>query len=472
MIVSTIDLGEDATRAAGEAQRALALGETDRARERFGVAGGILEAKMRSLRQQPDKHLTRFLAASQYYHGGNYQRALELARHVETHFLPVEVRPLFDQFFRDVKERADPGYQVGVQNRLRMHLSRKEYEASLEILRDHPYCVPQPQLASLRASCYEYLRDWHAAAIFYADALRQRPEDPELIFSTAGYPLSLAGSGDLTEAWRYVEYQLRLLPHAVTFITASLIRFHQASQATEEETRKQLLAEQLGYFEKGWQDFQRLSDKLQRHQDLRRYMVLGFEVAALALQRSGNSARARELCDEAIVFDPQAYGPRTLRGTITYPGEGAVADFREAIRLGEPSYYPFYYLANRCLVEGDLVQALSWIRQALERRPSRRIAAQLYFWFAVAQRSLGANRDEILELLRKAASLEPENEFLARDIRRLEESIDDPSAIKTSEWVNGQITPALDEYPGTYGTIVLQGRAQRDPASWELAGAS
>jgi tetratricopeptide (TPR) repeat protein len=472
IITSPIDLDEDASRAAGEAQRALTLGETDRAREHFGVAGDILERKIASLRKQPDKHFARFLAASQYYHGGNYQKARELARQVEKRFLPVEAQPLFEQFFRDVKERADPGYEVGVRNRLQFHLTRKEYETCLEILRDHPYSVSQAQLAYSRAFCYEHLRDWPAAAIFYADAIRQLPEDPELLFSTAGVPLSLAGSGDLAEAWRYVEYQLEALPNAVTFITASLIRFHQAPQARDEETRSHLLAEQVEYVEKGWQHFQRLPDNLRRHQDLRRYMVLGFEVAALALERSGNPARAREFCDEAIAFDPQVSGPWTLRGTMTYPGQEATADFLEAIRLGEPNYYPFYFLAHARLVEGDLVQAVSWIRQALERRPSRKIAVQLYFWLAIAQRSLGANRDEVLELLQKACSLDPENELLQRDIRRLEDSIDDPSAIDPSEWVTRQITPALDDHPVLHEAMLLQGRAHRDPASWELAHAS
>jgi hypothetical protein len=51
-----------------------------------------------------------FLAASQYYRGGHYQKALALARKVQQRMLPDEVARLFPAFWRDVQDRASPDY--------------------------------------------------------------------------------------------------------------------------------------------------------------------------------------------------------------------------------------------------------------------------------------------------------------------------------------------------------------------------
>jgi tetratricopeptide (TPR) repeat protein len=422
MILSGINAGAEATRAGAEGQAALSVGETDRAKARFGQAGKILAAKVAGHRKQPDKHLSRFLAASQYYQGGHYQKALDLSRKVEAKFLPVEARPLFEKFLRDVKDRAAPGYADVVRKQLTAHWLRKDYEAILTTLQDHPYVINQSGMAYMRASCCERLGDYHGAAVFFADAVKTAPDNAAVLFTAAGYPLRLVGNGELDEAWKYVSYQLKATPNAITFLTASNIRFHQAHKADGQEETGKLLGESVRYFEQAWRLFQQFPAQVRDSMDLREYMILGFEIAALSLNQIGDSARALDVCSVAVSFAPNAYGPKTVRGIITYPDKEAVADFRRAIELGDPSYYAYYYLAHTSMVSGDYEAATSLCQQALQHAPSRRIEAQLHFWLSIAQQHLGAELEVVRRLLQRAIELDPDNPLPRHHLEAVEAS--------------------------------------------------
>jgi len=154
-----------ATLAVAEAQSALAAGDTPHARKMYGAAARLLANKIATPRQS-DKHLFRFLAASQYYHGGLYRKALHLCRRVEQRLLPDEVRHLFPKFFHDVKSRAAPSYEKRVREELLNLLTRQENSRILEKLQEHPYVLQPGILALLRAHACENLGNFPAAAIF------------------------------------------------------------------------------------------------------------------------------------------------------------------------------------------------------------------------------------------------------------------------------------------------------------------
>jgi tetratricopeptide (TPR) repeat protein len=460
IIITDIDLGQEASRMAAEGQAALNVGETDRAREKFGEAGDLLQARIVGRRKAKEKHYVRFLAASQYYHGGHYAKARELARQVERRHLPAEAQTLFDKFIRDVNERADPGYEPGVRKQLHDSWLRGEYDVILKVLREHPYVLRQARLAYYRANCLENVKDYPAAAVFFADAIRWTPDDPELIYAPAEIPLVLAGRGKLEEAWNYVECQLKEIPHAITFITASIVRFHQANKATHAEEGQVYHREQFDYHREAWRRFQQLPPLFRDHPDLRDYMANCFEMTALGLHWAGDKAQAVEVCDAAIDFAPAAYGPRTIRAMITYPGEQALADCREAIKLGEPSYYPYYYLAHAALVTGDEAVAGSWCREALEHQPSRRIEAQLWVWLAVAETQMGKKAEDVRALLQKAQALDPGD----LDIRRIAGELERSLSITLPDYLQSWGKTAQEtfrvEYPSLQEARVLQQREQ------------
>jgi tetratricopeptide (TPR) repeat protein len=319
-------------------------------------------------------------------------------------------------------------------------------------------------LAFLRSLCCERLKDYRAASVFLAVAVKgRREDDPRVLFNAAGYPLSLGARGDPDEAWRHVQYQLKETPSAATYLTASLIRSHQASRALDAEQRRLLFEEQIGYFEEGRRRFQQLPDAIQHSQNLRDILVLCFESAAMALSRWENPQRARAVSDEAVAFAPKAYGARTVRGLITYPEEDAVKDFRESVRLGDQHYHPYYYLAHASLAAKDFESAESWCQQALRRRPRREAEAQLRLWLAIALYHLSSREDEILYQLAMARELDPSNSSINHDLRSLEEQLAMPPEIRAE--------PDLDYLTTQQGEIVERSN-RLAMSSRELAGVS
>jgi tetratricopeptide (TPR) repeat protein len=316
MIAFDVGNTEKASRIAAQAQVALNEGDTARARSLFRQAAEDLERKISGARKRSEKDMLRFLAASQYYHGGLYTEAQRLCRRIQTNVLPSDVRPIFQKFLLDVNNRADTGYRDRIRGSLLRHVQRNEPQGILELLQVHPYVLNPADLAFMRASACEQLKDYKAAALFSADVIRYAPEAPELLFQTLALPIVFAHEGKLCDAWEYVSYQLQAIPHALTSINASLVRGHQARLSAANEERIAWTREQIRFFENAWERFQLLPRKIQEHSTIREYMVLGFEAAAFGYLRLNQPEKARELCKRIVDLFPNMPDSTTLRSIL------------------------------------------------------------------------------------------------------------------------------------------------------------
>src|SRR5439155_11363147 len=136
---------------------------------------------------------------------------------------------------------------------------------------------------------------------------------------------------------------------------------------------------------------------------------LSLEAAALGMWRLGDESGAQRLAERFVGFAPTSYAPRTVRGVVTYPSDKAVQDFWDAIKLGDPSCYPYYYLAYEALTRKDFANAAARSEEALQHEPSNTIRAQLLEWLAIARSYLGNDPKEIERLFVKAQELDPGN---------------------------------------------------------------
>jgi tetratricopeptide (TPR) repeat protein len=436
------------TRITAEAQAALDVGETERARALFGEAGSKLEEAVTNRRKASEKHLYRFLAASQYYHGGHYRKAQALCRQIEARLLPDQVRPLYPSFLRDVKERAAEQYTATVQRSLMTHWHKREYQRILETLQAHPYVLDQGDLAFVRGECCEQLGDYHAAALFFADALRMKPDDAELASLSASCALTLVSKGRLSEASEYIQHQLRLMPHAATLVSASLLRYHEACKAATAADRRHFFEEQLRYFEQARVRYQDLQPAQRNATTLRDFMRLCFEAAALALLRLGDKERAREVSDGAIDLFPSAPGPRTVRGFVTYPEGAAVRDFEDAVGLGERHYPPYYFLAHAALTRGNFAETESWCWRALEARPSPPVEAQLTEWMAIVASQRGAPAEDVRKLFDRAESLDPGNPRIRQNRQVFEAAAATAARPHPDAWNRTPADESVEDYLG------------------------
>jgi tetratricopeptide (TPR) repeat protein len=425
------------TVAAAEGDAALSVGDTQRAREMYAEAGEILEREMRSIRDGETVQLLRFLAASQFYRGGHYRRALDLAEKIRESELPAGSQHLLPRFMRDVKDRATSVYEARELERLQTLWTAKDYAGIIATLQEHPYVLSPADLAFVRAVCCETLGKYRPAVLFFANAYRRSQNNPAVLAALAPLPLNLPGQGRLQEAWEYVQAQLELFPNAVSYALASILCNKRARQA-EGDARVRLYKEQAQYFDRAREEFARLPAGHQCHPEIKEVMGLGYEVAVLALHRSGNEQAAQKMCEAAIAFDPTSPGPWTIKGLITAArAEEAGTFFRKAVELGDRTYLPYSSLAYDALLKQEYREALDWSRQALERVGSQdsEVQSYLYQWSAISLDQMGAPREEIEHFFRKAIEVAPGNQFARDNYQRFqsaEHSEAAPLAVRTT----------------------------------------
>jgi tetratricopeptide (TPR) repeat protein len=391
-----------------EAEIALRQGDTDRARALYEEAGKRIETAAQAHRKPSDKALDWFIAASQYYRGGLYQKAGQLCNRIQKTLLPSAMRPLYDQFFRDVRERERSDYVERIRKQLLTAWPERRYQDILDVLKDHPYIYPPPALAFLRAVCCEELGEFQAAALFHADAWRFSGErDTALLFLSATYSFALIHNREWEKAHEYIEQQMKRLPHALTYANASLMHYHLACKAAPEE-RNVLLRKQIECIDKA-RDQLRSCEPLQRSRDACGLMMIALEAAAFGLLQLEEPARALEMSNEAVNLLPTSADSLVVRGLITYPNAAAVQDFQEAIRRGSKSPLPFLFLAHAALENADETSAVSWCESGLQHNPSDDLRARLLELLAIARARLGESADAVNQLFAQASQLDPDN---------------------------------------------------------------
>jgi hypothetical protein len=446
-----IDRDGLATVASAEGQAALDAGDTRRASDRFAQAGEILEAEMRAVKDNETEHLLRFLAATQFYKGGHYQRALELAEKIKASALPASTGHLLPNFKQDVKERASPAYEGRVRERLQQLWTARDYAGFIEMLKDHPYFFPPADMAFYRAVCCEELGEYRPAALFFADAANWSQNNPKVMAALAPLPINLAAQGRLADAWEYAQAQLELWPNAVSFAVASIVCSQRARHA-EGDAKTSLLREQAQYSDRAREEYERLPAAHQNHPEIRDVMGLVYETEAWALYRAGSVHDALNVCDTAIAFNPALPSVWTLRGIILSTGAGearlnpeAAAAFKKAVELGDKTYFPYYYLAHDAMTKGEFRDALDWSRQALARgeRQDAQIKSLLYQWEAISLAHLGGPRGEIEALFTKAVEVAPDSELARNNYRHFQMSgIPEPPPFEPP--INGRPHQAVD----------------------------
>ena len=314
------------SRLAAEGEVAKRLGDTTRASDFYRQAGEKIEKCIANVRKQSEKHYLRFLAASQYYHGGHYEKALALGRKIEARFLDGKARDLLPQFMKDATARAQPDYIAKMQQTVAKRWQRGEYQAIIELFQQHPYILPAAELAALRAQCCERLKDYPAAALFFRDAVQMSSERPDIAFLAVSYVyFVLFRENQLAEAKEYLAYLVKEVPHALTFAGASLLRHFEAASRMATDEPRNLAEEQVLFFEKARALYHDLPASHQEDPNLRTALAEAAAAAAVGFSKLGQRDQALEACDWAHALSPDLRAPQEVRKMIA---EGSTAEIK------------------------------------------------------------------------------------------------------------------------------------------------
>ena len=401
-----------ATVAALEGGAALLRGDIKLAREKHGEAGHLLVQQAAVSIKQSARHMAWFLAATQFYQGGDYKRALQVAHRIEAKFLPANLRESLSEFVRQVEKRASSHYSQATRAAMFRLRQNGRPDQLLRLLQEHPYLFEPDSLAFVRAELCERLGDFRSAAYFFGSAYRFRPL---VVYPTmaAGYLFQLTGEERFSEAQEYAASLVKELPHAVVFAAASVV-WLLAARPLEPEKREPYFRTQLSLFELSRTAYRDMPAPERDSVDVRDFMLLAYDAAAKgSLWKGDDVATAAEISDEARKYWPAAAELLVSRGlAATSLDEGAIY-FQRAVELKATSYTPYYFLAQHAIANQDFAQALSLAREALARaKPGQQAFARLHGFVAACIDYAGGSRAEADAHFRRAMEIDPKDKEL------------------------------------------------------------
>jgi tetratricopeptide (TPR) repeat protein len=332
MTVAEVASDPQVTNLTAQGHAALYDGDTEKARESFTQAAKFLNAEVSRHRKPAEKNFVRFLAASQYYLGGEYSEAQKIARKIEAKYLEVDARERFQRFRRDVDSRADEKYVATSRNALDKMFKHGKFEQMLAFLADHPYVLPRVNLAAIRAACCEGQRQYRTAAVFWSDAVKWSDSHSKIIFSAYGTATQLTTQRRMNEADEYLQHLVRLIPHPLGYLQLSLLRGMQIRDAEPNEKATRF-SEQLGFLERARTEYNVLTRDFAKFGRGNNLFVLGLQTAAFSAKTLGQRATAVALANEAISIAPTLPGPHFLLGVVLGPSAAAAESIRTAIAL-------------------------------------------------------------------------------------------------------------------------------------------
>jgi tetratricopeptide (TPR) repeat protein len=332
IINSSLETPAEASRLSAKAQYALEDGDTVRSQELRREAANILEQAISRKRKQSDKHMLRFLAATQYYLGGHYQEARRLCQKIERKLLPVAAREVYDKFLRDVKERSSPEYAAAMREKLAQLWEKGNFQHVIELLKEHPFVVPAAAMALVRANYCANVGNFDTAASFYSDALKFGVSPDAVMLIIPLVPVKLLAEGRLTDAAKLIEPLLAQVPVATVHAAAALLCFYQALETTDADRRRLLWRQQVTHCDEAWEGINKAPAAALRPAHVRQHMTMCLVATAIALRKLGQLERALECFNQALALDPSLAKVVGDPSAIQKDGEFLIAFVEEGVR--------------------------------------------------------------------------------------------------------------------------------------------
>ncbi len=412
-MVSALDVNGAATRASLQGEAALGEGDTALARKKHSEAGDLLKSKVAEFPDVPRKAVARFLAASQYFRAGEYQKAAKLCAKINPEKLPDEdSRIHFSEFDREVRRRIAPGYLASARQELARNWKLGKRDLVLRRFQDDPYLLAPDALAFVRAIIAEGMREYTAAASLFALAYRISPA-VQFATSAAGHLFKLTGDGELADAREFANRLVDLFPHTLTYAGAAMTCFSQASAVGwDHPEAEKILSEFLRLFQQSRSGYERLSPVERMDVEVREIMSATFGAAVLVAGKLDRRELASTISDEAIRNWPESVEAWVTRASLQYPEAVEVNAARRAAEMGSTYYSPYYLLSQIAFDQNDYRGALEWAEAALARlKPGQAAAARLHGWVAACL-TLTGHREKANTLFQKAISLDPSDRDL------------------------------------------------------------
>jgi tetratricopeptide (TPR) repeat protein len=145
---------------------------------------------------------------------------------------------------------------------------------------------------------------------------------------------------------------------------------------------------------------------------------------ATCYRKIGDTQTAYGYYSRAIQLDPTNDVLLTARGMLMYGTDpNSTADFEQAIRLGSPLVWPYFYLAHHYLANNRFEDCRSMCERALQSPASKRVQGELYEFLAISQTSLGYPEPVIRRAFENSIRVDPSNDRARRNLETFETAV-------------------------------------------------
>lgn len=279
--------------------------------------------------------------------------------------------------------------------------TRCDWDKSLELLRMCAEHVSPARLSYFRGRVWQEGGEHKVAEVFFENATKLEPENDDY---QSGRLYNLKGANPE----RAVEFAEAVLQAStgkspVLVLNAAEIAFEDIQNRSEINDSEymrliQILRETLT----------RIEGKIDL---LQAFGGMALSLLAMCYRCIGDTRSAIAYYTRAIPLNPWSDSLLVARGILTYGADpSAIADFVQAIKLGSPRIWPYYFLAHHYLVTNRFDECLEMCEQAFSKPAPSRVQSDLWSFRAVCSAVLGYPERVVRRAFENSIRIDPSNE--------------------------------------------------------------
>ncbi|MCI0461322.1 MAG: hypothetical protein L0Z62_30610 [Gemmataceae bacterium] len=288
---------------------------------------------------------------------------------------------------------------------------RGEWDRALELLRRWGKYIPTAMLSYLRATTWQGAGDLATAAVFFAHASHLEPANENYQAMLLNVLKITAPADAAARAEAILQESDKRSPVVVI----------QAADVLYGVTRKMSDLEAAPVYKRLIGILEQMLPRMKESEDVAdpSRTAMALMLLATCYEGLGETRQAYEYFSRAIPLDPTNDALLFARGKLVYgTSPAAPADFEQAIQLGSPLVWPYFYMAHYYLANNRFEECRSMCERALHKPASVRVQSELCEFLGISLTALGYPEPVIRRAFENAIRVDPTNDRARRNLER------------------------------------------------------
>jgi len=301
-------------------------------------------------------------------------------------------------------------------------------DRALELLRTCHAYTPMSRVSYLRGSIWLLKKDLKTAVVFFKHAVDQDPTNDYLRSAWLHCLKTACPDEARVEAAKVLEASESFAPSVVVY--ACEIEFSVTTNRSDIDSLP-VYEQLIPVLEATLKRIEKASPPYPRS-----LLSMAISLLAACNEHLQYIDQAFYYYSVAIKLDPKNSALLVARGKLMYGDHpSALTDFRDAIRLGTPLVWPYFFLAHYHIGVNQHLEARELSEEGLRRRSTERVRSELYEFRAIAELHLGFPENMARRTFEEAIRTDVTNERAIRNLTIFEQLLKTRATeIKADVW--------------------------------------